>query len=211
MLGCRHVSTFSFIDGWNHNSHYHDLLLAAVPRPCPRALDVGCGLGSFARLLGRRVEHVDAIDIDPDVVAKARERSAGMSNLRFIIADFETWTPADAYDYISMIATLHHLPFAGTLRKVDSLLRPGGVLAVLGLDRARSWLQSAARSAVACPVSGWYRLTRRTETVGAAIREPGMTLDEIAAQASSILPGAVIRRHLLWRYSMVWVRPSERA
>jgi hypothetical protein len=39
------------VDGWNHNSHYHDLLLAAVPPGCRRALDVGCGLGTFARKL----------------------------------------------------------------------------------------------------------------------------------------------------------------
>jgi len=26
---------------WNHNFHYHDLVLAAAPTPCRAALDVG--------------------------------------------------------------------------------------------------------------------------------------------------------------------------
>src|SRR5205814_279469 len=60
-------------DGWNHNSHYHALLLAAVPRSCSRALDVGCGLGSFARRLARVADQVDAIDREPAVLERARE------------------------------------------------------------------------------------------------------------------------------------------
>lgn len=31
-----------------------------------------------------------------------------------------------------------------------------------------------------------------------------MTLAEIRAQARELLPGAVIRRHLYWRYSLVY-------
>ena len=51
-------------DGWNHNTHYHEQLLRAVPRPCRRALDIGCGVGQFARRLASVVEHVDAIDLN---------------------------------------------------------------------------------------------------------------------------------------------------
>ena len=195
-------------DGWNHNTHYHDTLLTAVPRPCRRALDVGCGLGGFARRLATVADQVDAIDIDAEVVARARGRSAGIPNVRWIVGDFTAWAPDAAYDFVSMVATLHHLPFAGTLRKVEGLLRPGGVLAVLGLDRASSWLAAGARSALAFPVSGYYRLTRRSSGVGAAIREPRKTLGEIAREAAQVLPGATIRRHLLWRHSLVWVKPA---
>jgi hypothetical protein len=37
-------------EGWNHNNHYHDLLLKAVPYGCQRALDVGCGLGFISMI-----------------------------------------------------------------------------------------------------------------------------------------------------------------
>jgi 2-polyprenyl-3-methyl-5-hydroxy-6-metoxy-1,4-benzoquinol methylase len=57
---------------WNHNIHYHDLLLAAIPPHARRALDVGCGEGILARKLRDRVEHVIAIDIDRASIDRAR-------------------------------------------------------------------------------------------------------------------------------------------
>ena len=194
--------------GWNHNTHYHELLLKAVPRPCPRALDAGCGLGEFARRLSRVANEVDAIDSEPAVIARARQLSPESSNLHFAEASFLTWPEEESYDFVSMIAVLHHLPFAEALTRAARMLRPGGVLAVLGLDRPRTLLHACARSAIAYPVSLYYRSTRQTATVGAPIREPSMTYDEIRKQATELLPGAIVRRHLLWRYSLVWTKPA---
>jgi SAM-dependent methyltransferase len=194
-------------DGWNHNAHYHERLLQALPRPCRRALDVGCGLGSFARRLASVAEQVDAIDREPSVVSRARELSSGIHNLRIVEADFLTWPVEGAYDFVSMIATLHHLPFAEGLSRAANMLHPGGVLAVLGLDRAPSLPVAVARSAIAYPVRAYYRFTRQTSPVGAPILDPSMTLGEIRRGAIEILPGAIVRRHLLWRYSLLWVKP----
>lgn len=49
---------------WNHSTHYHPLILGAVPDGCLRSLDVGCGEGMLARDLRRVVPHVTAIDRD---------------------------------------------------------------------------------------------------------------------------------------------------
>jgi len=194
-------------DGWNHNSHYHDILLASIPRPCIRALDVGCGLGTFARRLEARVDRVDAIDADGAVIQQARRLSRDNTRIQFIDADFMAWTAVEPYDFISMIAVLHHLPFAEALAKSVALLRPGGVLGVIGLDRARTFVHMGIRSLVGYPVSAFYRVTRPTSRVGAPIREPSMTLSEIRRGAATVLPGAAIQRHVLWRYSMTWVKP----
>jgi trans-aconitate methyltransferase len=196
-------------DGWNHNSHYHDRLLAAVPSGCRRALDVGCGLGTFARKLATRTSHVDALDQDA-VIQHARAMSPGGARIRFVHADFMTWTAEEPYDFISMIAVLHHLPFSAALAKSSRLLRPGGVLAVLGLDRARSLVHMGTRGLAGYPVSAFYRLTRPTSCVGAPVRDPTMTLPEIRREAEALLPGAAIRRHALWRYSLIWVKPETR-
>ena len=196
-------------DGWNHNTHYHPLLLAAVPRPCSRALDVGCGLGSLARRLATVAGHVDAIDREPRVIDRARALSGGLANLRFIEADFMTWETSERYDLVSFVATLHHLPFAEAVTRAARWLRPSGVLAVVGLDRAPSWLAACARSAIAYPVSHYYRLTRPVSPIGAPILDPAMTLAEIRRQAAATLPGAIVRRHLLWRYSLVWTKPPS--
>lgn len=195
-------------DGWNHNNHYHDLLLATVPPECRRALDVGCGLGTFARHLATRSSHVDALDEDAMVIQQARELSRGHDRIRFVHADFMTWTADEGYDFISMIAVLHHLPFGDALTKAATLLRPGGVLAVVGLHRARSFVHMGARSLVAYPVSAFYRVTRPTSRVGAPVRDPTLTLAEIRREAGTLLAGATIRRHLLWRYSLMWMKPG---
>jgi SAM-dependent methyltransferase len=186
----------------------------ALPRPsvgsgapsCSRALDVGCGLGAFARRLSTLAGQVDGVDRDATVIRRARDLSAHVANVRFVEADFMTWTAPDAYDFISMIAVLHHLAFGDALTKAAHLVRPGGALVVLGLDRAPSLVYAGARGLVAYPLSAYYRVVRRTSPVGAPTLEPAMTLWDIRQQASTLLPGSTIQRHVLWRYSLVWMK-----
>jgi len=193
-------------DGWNHNTHYHRLLLEAVPRPCRVALDVGCGTGGFSRRLAGMADRVDAIDRDAPALARARALSSRVPNLRIIDADFLTWPADTTYDFVSMIAVLHHLPFEQALTRASDLLRPGGVLAVIGLHRHASWAERAALGGMAFGVSVFYRTTHRTVAIGAPIVDPVMTLGEIRQQAVTLLPGAIIRRRLLWRYSLIWIK-----
>ena len=193
-------------DGWNHNAHYHDRLRRAVPRPCGRALDVGCGTGAFARQLAQVATDVDAIDRDSAVIARAQALSSGVRNVRFIPADFLSWPGDGPYDCITMVATLHHLPFADALRRAEGLLRVGGTLAVLGLDRPRSFVDAAARAAVAFPLSAWHRLTRGMSPVSASLRDPEMTLADVRRQTRHLLPGATVERLVLWRYLLIWTR-----
>jgi 2-polyprenyl-3-methyl-5-hydroxy-6-metoxy-1,4-benzoquinol methylase len=194
-------------EGWNHNTHYHERLLDALPRPCSRVLDVGCGRGHFTRRLATIAAHVDALDSDAETIARARDASTAFPNITFIDRDFLTWQ-GSGYDAITMLATLHHLPIDAALTRAVSLLRPGGRLIVLGLDRAQSIGHLYAQALVAVPVSRYYRLTRRFVDVGAPLREPELTLAEIRTHTNGMLPGAVIRRHLLWRYSLVWSKPG---
>src|SRR5262245_32983270 len=97
---------------WNHTTHYHDVLLRAVPRPCRRALEVGCGVGAFARELAARADVVDAIDRDVGVIARASEGAP--TNVQFAVADFMRFR-GDGYDFVATLAALHHLPFAEAL------------------------------------------------------------------------------------------------
>lgn len=49
-------------DGWNHNNHYHPFLLSHLPSHCENALEIGCGTGSFSRLLAERSQYVLELD-----------------------------------------------------------------------------------------------------------------------------------------------------
>jgi SAM-dependent methyltransferase len=178
-----------------HTARYHHELLRTMPQPCKRALDVGCGTGVFARLLATRAGAVDAIDQSSEVVERARSASRGIDNLQFIAGDFMTHDFAPAsYDFVCSLASLHHMPFVASVERMIALLRPGGVLGVIGLYRSEG-LVDAIWSAMAWPVSRSLRLVHGRSNDGVPLRDPAMTLREIRAG----FPGVVTRR-LLWRY-----------
>lgn len=195
---------------WNHTAHYHEILLKAVPTPCERALEVGCGEGDFARLLSRRVGQVDAVDASPEVIAAAKTFSADFPNLRSMMADFMAHRlEPSAYDFIGVMASLHHLSFAPAIQRMKHLLRPGGVLGIIALWRAHGSIDFA-RSAVAFSVGCWHRLLRGAASMNAPVAAPTMTWDEISGGVARLLPGAVVQRHLLSRYSLVWTKPAAK-
>jgi len=115
----------------------------------------------------------------------------------------------ESFDFFVSIATLRHLPLDPALRKFRDLLRPSGTLAAIGLYRL-STLSDAVWASVAKPVSCWCRLTRNYEEVAAPLRDPDETLEEVRTIVRRILPGAVFRRELLFRYSLVWQKPLTR-
>ena len=97
---------------------YHHVVLEAMPRPCHRALDVGCGEGGLAQLLAQQATWVDALDR----VAPQRF-PGGVSNLRFVEADFmNAALDEGAYDFVCAMASLHHLPMEPALEKMKRLL-----------------------------------------------------------------------------------------
>lgn len=201
-------------DEWNHNSHYHAFLLKRVPARCAQALEVGCGTGGFARLLAQRAERVLALDLAPQMIRVARDRAKHLANIEFQVADAATWQfPAERFDCIVSIATLHHLPLGEMLDKIKRSLTPNGVLLVLDLFRAEGLADDLA-STLAAPVSAALTLIKRRR-----LREPAqvraawdahgrhdsyLSLSEIRSICAGILPGAVVTRRLLWRYSIIW-------
>ncbi len=64
-----------------------------------------------------------------------------------------------------------------------------------------------ATGAVAALISGWYSVIHQSAPIGAPIKEPQMTLREVRDECASLLPGVVIRRHALLRYSLMWTKP----
>jgi len=193
---------------WNHNSQYHAALLGEVPPRCGRALDVGCGDGAFARKLASRADRVDAIDADAAVIASARDRSPVPANVSFILADFLGYPiDAETYDFVTALASLHHMPLQPALEKMSHALRPGGVLAVLGIWPVVT-TQDHIVSVAAVVANRAYLLLRGPNRVRAPTALPTMTLDDVQARTTELLPGARVRRRLLWRYTITWRKPG---
>ncbi|HEX5727400.1 MAG TPA: class I SAM-dependent methyltransferase, partial [Longimicrobiaceae bacterium] len=112
-------------------SPYLDWVLDQLPARCGEALEVGCGTGELTARLAERSARVLAIDLSPEMIRVARSRSAGRSNVGYLVADAAGWSfPRERFDCIVSVATLHHLPLQPTLRKLREALRPGGTLVI---------------------------------------------------------------------------------
>ncbi len=194
---------------WNHNTHYYPLVLAAVPPGCGRVLDVGCGEGMLARQLARRVPHVIGIDQDAASIELARRRGAA-GQIEFVRGDFLAcpFQPA-SFSMITCVAALHHMDPATALAAMSQLLVPGGTLVVVGL--ARSQLPDLPWEAAAVIANLGYRMAKGYwEQPSPTVWPPPHSYRQIRALARETLPGVRYRRRLLWRYSLVWVRPASK-
>lgn len=204
--------------GWDHNNHYHSFLLKQLPTQGKTALDIGCGTGEFARLLSRRVEKVVAIDLSPTMIEVARQRSAGFSNIAFQVADVLQWElPVKQFDMIVSIATLHHIPVENLLPALKSALKPGGKLVILDLLAQENW-QDKLSDFIAIPLHKLFQRMENNHLQQSPEAETAMrdhlltdqylTLSQARRIYTTSLKGAIIRKHLLWRYSMVWEKPA---
>src|SRR5580765_4179340 len=165
-------------NAWNRNVHYHDLVLAAVPPGCRRALDVGCGDGLLASELAEVCAEVIGLDNHAPTLARARTKHQ-RANLTFVDGDAMTHPFApESFDFVASIATLHHLPLDAALTRFASLLRPGGVLAVVGLHSLRT-PADLAYGVVGKLLAIWMHMTQPIEPVLAPIKDPEESLDEI--------------------------------
>jgi SAM-dependent methyltransferase len=78
------------------------------PRAGERVLDLGCGTGALCEYVPREAEYV-GVDVDPDYVARARERFGGRAEfLRADIADLPV-EAGRAFDVIMAFGVVHHL------------------------------------------------------------------------------------------------------
>jgi SAM-dependent methyltransferase len=120
-----------------------------APRGDERALDVGTGAGALALALAPIVRDVVGVDRVPELLALARERSAGLANVEFLEAD-ATHLPFEdgSFDLAGTLRTLHHVPrpelvvaelvrvtrVGGRLLVIDQL-GPADPLVALAVDR----------------------------------------------------------------------------
>ena len=201
-------------DDSNSNNHYHNFLLRHIPLNCLESLDIGCGTGAFSRLLAARSKRVLAIDLSPNMIGVAKARSQKFSNIDFQVADvLKIDLPSDHFDSIVSIATLHHLPMEETLLKIKRALKTDGTLIILDLFKVEG-LSDLVSSALAMPVSMGLRLVRsgrlrEPREVRKAWAEHGrtdsyLTMSQVRLICRDMLPGAEVRKHLLWRYSVIW-------
>ena len=152
-----------------------------------------------------------AVDLSPEMLRIARERSRHYHNIEYLLEDLTEWTPpAEAFDCVVAIATLHHLPMRAAISSLTRALRPGGVLLIHDL-LSRRGVTGLAWNAVALAVDVLRGRRLKSTAMRRAWDEHGRgevypTLDEVRALSGELLPGAEVQDHLLWRYTVIWRR-----
>jgi SAM-dependent methyltransferase len=133
--------------------------------------------------------------------------------------------PQGRYDFVSCLASIHHMPFGPAVGTLRDALAPGGTLVVLGCYPERS-LPDYAWSGAAIPVNAAARaavavrerwagarsprpraspgVQPHARDVRAPVARPEVPLKHIRQQAPVLLPGCTVRRLLFWRYLLVY-------
>jgi len=129
--GRQHAANKPFSDAQCH-IFLEDIgaILALLPPPPGRLLDLGCGTGWTSNFFARRGYDVVGVDIAADMIAIANELrdQAGLRNLTFVESDYETLDFREAFDIAIFFDSLHHAVDAdATVRRVFDALKPGGM------------------------------------------------------------------------------------
>lgn len=105
-----------------------------------RVLDAGCGTGRLAVELACRGHAVTAVDLDPDMVGKARSKSSDVSWMVGDLSTVELMTHGGHFDLIVMAGNILNFCAPGTqaaiVRNMVKHLVDGGVL-VCGWSQER--------------------------------------------------------------------------
>jgi glycosyltransferase involved in cell wall biosynthesis/SAM-dependent methyltransferase len=125
----RFLLDYKIRDAWRMAA---DGQAAGAPAPNETVLVVCCGSGMEAEMVARTGRRVVALDISPDAVARARQRTARFDfPLDLLVADAEHLPFADSsFDFVFVHDGLHHLsdPYRG-VREMLRVARRAAIIA----------------------------------------------------------------------------------
>jgi ubiquinone/menaquinone biosynthesis C-methylase UbiE len=117
---------------------YHSTVLSRLDLSAGlHVLDAGCGPGLLTTAIAEAVGpqgRVLALDIQPGMIAKAKERAAraGLSNIDYLVAPLgQGRLPHTRFDRALLVTVLGEIPDkVAALREIRSSLKPGGFLSI---------------------------------------------------------------------------------
>jgi SAM-dependent methyltransferase len=113
--------------------HNEVLRRACDIRPGEHVLDIGCGAGQTTREAARVASAALGVDVSAPAIERARELSAGLSNVTFERADAQVHPfPPEGFDLaMSRFGTMFFGDPGAAFANVGRALRPGGRLAMM--------------------------------------------------------------------------------
>jgi ubiquinone/menaquinone biosynthesis C-methylase UbiE len=145
--------------------------IASQVEPGERVLDVGCGTGALAIRAARRGAIVKGIDVNPEMLAIAREKARQEHLEEKIeleekgVAELDAEKP-EAFDKVTSglcFSELSRDELAYTLDQVARILKPGGLLLVADEIRPGNLAARAVHSLARAPLAALaYLVTQQT-------------------------------------------------
>ena len=119
------------------------LLTLLSDRRYQRALEVGCGAGTFSAKLTSVVDDLVAVDVSAHAIEAARQRDQPLPSVRFVVANIMDFDLAGEgpWDLVVLSETIYYLgwlyPFfdvAWLAHQMFAATRPGGRLLLVNTD-----------------------------------------------------------------------------
>ena len=175
------------LDPWGFRTSLYEhgkyrATLDILPRPRYRAaLEVGCSIGVFTRMLAGRCDAVLALDTSPRALAEAQRASTDLPHVAFGEATLPRDFPDGRFDLIVLSEVLYYLSrpdLALLAQRCQGALEQGGQMVLchwLGETDYPLGGDEAADAFIAAAAPGWRLAEAR--------REPQYRLDLLAAVA----------------------------
>lgn len=108
------------------------LALRLSDRPCPRLLDVGCGVGALHPLLSDMFSSIHGVDISGESIKRAQIENPG--NLYSAYDGKRLPFDDNSFDMALSICVMHHVPVAqwtGFMAELTRVVSPGGLVCLI--------------------------------------------------------------------------------
>ncbi|MDR2246493.1 MAG: class I SAM-dependent methyltransferase [Treponema sp.] len=200
-------------DQWDHNQQYQNYLLKNIPPNCRCILDVGCGTGELTKKLVPYSSEIIGIDVSENMINEAGKRNNDRK-INYIKVSAEKYLEDidRKFDVIISIAALHHMNEEKILETMRNRLTKEGKIIILDLVKGSIVDYVGAMTAVPLSIilrlknNGKARITKeqREAWEGHFHYDNYLTIKEVKSIVRKKLGKAKVKKHLFWRYSIVY-------
>ena len=177
------------VPDWPEEIDFYRAMAIEVKKQGGSILEVGCGTGRVALRLAQEEVPIVGLDLSPAMLAVARRKSQGLSNVRWVEGDMQAFELGERFDLILIPG--HSFQFMLTpadqvacLERIHQHLTTGGKLVVHLNHDDLSWLGGLSQGkGTGFELAGEYR----QDSTGSSVRKWNSWSYKVSTQAASVI------------------------